>query len=122
MPSYPWRKPYLPSQIQQRVDPSFENKDKFLRTIDSLPGGTEWKLQRVTLTGDINDEDGKPLTEELEMWYRDPVECIRELLGNPMFQNVTKFTPEKLFEDRDGKCQVVNEMWTADWWWKIQIS
>ena len=87
-----------------------------------MPGGTEWKLQRVTLTGDINDEDGKPLTEELEMWYRDPVECIRELLGNPMFQNVTKFAPEKLFEDRDGKCQVVNEMWTADWWWKIQVS
>ncbi|EDR03415.1 uncharacterized protein LACBIDRAFT_331514 [Laccaria bicolor S238N-H82] len=54
------------------------------------------------------------------MWYQDPVECIWELLRNPMFQNVTKFAPEKLFEDKLGKREVVNKMWTADWWWKIQ--
>jgi len=50
------------------------------------------------------------------------VECIRELVGNPMFQDAMKYAPEKLFEDKEGNNDVVNEMWTAEWWWKLQVS
>lgn len=81
----------------------------------------EWKLQRVKLNGDLKNDDGKSLSEEVELWYRNPVECIRELLGNPMFRDVTKYAPEKLYEDFAEKVNVVNEMWTASWWWEIQV-
>lgn len=68
------------------------------------------------------DEDGKPLTEELELWWRDPVECIRELLGNPVFKEIMRYAPEHHYQDKEGKVRITNEMWTADWWWKLQVN
>ncbi len=76
----------------------------------------------MKLTGDQKDVDGKPLTEELELWWRDPVEVIKDLMGNPAFREVMKYAPEKHFEDATGQSEVINEMWTAEWWWKLQVS
>ncbi|KAL0581893.1 hypothetical protein V5O48_000122 [Marasmius crinis-equi] len=106
--------------IQNRLQLSFENKKEYLEKIDSLPRGTEWKLHKITLEGDLKSDDGSPLTEDVELWYRDPIECIRELMGNPMFREATRYVPEKLFTDAAGTNEVFNEMWTAEWWWKIQ--
>lgn len=61
------------------------------------------------------------MVEELELWYRDPVECIRELISNPLFRGKMSFAPEQLFEDPDGKRRVWSEMNTGDWWWKVQV-
>lgn len=77
--------------------------------------------EEVKLTGDLNDGEGRPMEETLELWYRDPVECIRELIGNPMFQEVMRYAPERVFRDRQGRVRQIDEMWTADWWWKIQV-
>jgi hypothetical protein len=111
----------LQEQIQQRVGPTFRNKEALLDMIDQLPRGVEWKLEKLTLKGDEVDEDGDPMTEDLELWYRDPVECIAELMGNPMFKDVMRYSPEKVFEDPEGTKKIVNEMWTAEWWWKMQV-
>jgi hypothetical protein len=32
-----------------------------------------------------------------------------------------QYAPEKLFTDEAGTDEVVNEMWTAQWWWEIQV-
>ncbi|KAL0069193.1 hypothetical protein AAF712_003881 [Marasmius tenuissimus] len=74
-------------QIEERVKPYFTTKDEFLKDIDALPGGIDWKYHTVRLEGDRTDEDGRQMTEELELWMRDPVECIRELIGNPAFRD-----------------------------------
>lgn len=44
-------------------------KDKLLDMIDSLPGGIEWNLHEIHLTGDLKDDNGKLLTETLELWW-----------------------------------------------------
>ncbi|KIY48855.1 hypothetical protein FISHEDRAFT_42547, partial [Fistulina hepatica ATCC 64428] len=54
------------------------------------------------------------------LWYRDPVECIRELIGNPVFRDAMAYAPETLYEGADGKTRIVNEMHTAEWWMDIQ--
>ena len=74
------------------------------------------------MTGDKVDENGQPLAEELELWSRDPVECIYELLSNPMFKDSISYVPEKVYEDSKGKTRIYDEMWTADWWWDVQVS
>ncbi|KAJ7582127.1 hypothetical protein C8J56DRAFT_1015707 [Mycena floridula] len=102
------------------VVPSFETKDKLLEMVDSLPQGVTWQLERMTVKGDLVSEDGNQQIEELEIWYRDPVEVIKELVGNPMFKDVIRYAPEKLYEDKSGEKRVIDEMWTADWWWEIQ--
>ncbi|KAL1660996.1 hypothetical protein GGF50DRAFT_129833 [Schizophyllum commune] len=108
--------------MRKRAMPSYSNKNDFLATIDQLPQGPEWKLETITLTGDQADEDGSLQTEDLELWYRDPVECIRELMGNPLFRDALCYEPGREFEQRPHGLEEesVNEMWTGAWWWKIQ--
>ncbi|KAH9947697.1 hypothetical protein B0H21DRAFT_778363 [Amylocystis lapponica] len=106
--------------IQQRVHPAYPTKDTLLKVIDSLPGGVDWICKEMNQTGDLLDADGKPMSEMLELWYRDPVECVRELLGNPAFANVMHYTPERVYEDEERKSAVTDEMWTAEWWWETQ--
>ncbi|KAF8152285.1 hypothetical protein B0H34DRAFT_111607, partial [Crassisporium funariophilum] len=60
------------------------------------------------------------MEEELELWMRDPVECVRELMGNPAFKNFMAYAPEHIFTDEAGTKRVFDEMWTADWWWNTQ--
>ena len=74
------------------------------------------------LDGDVPDENGTLKTEEIELWRRDPVDCIRELIGNPTFREFLKYAPEKLFEKMDGSGRIYDETWTGDWWWEMQVS
>jgi Plavaka transposase len=59
--------------------------------------------------------------ESLELWRRNPVDCIKELFGNPAFKNVMRYAPERHYADQEAKIRVYDEMWTADWWWERQV-
>lgn len=102
--------------------PSFHNKRTFLQKIDALPHGPEWICEQWELVGDKKDEDGNACTEEIELWRRDPVACVAELLGNPVFRDFVRFAPEQLFADEDGEDRMIDESWTADWWWDVQVT
>lgn len=67
------------------------------------------------------DDEGKPRTEEIELWKRDPVACIRELMGDARFKEHMCYTPEQVYTDDTGTSRVYSEMGTADWWWQIQV-
>lgn len=126
---------YLPfMKISERASPSYTGKTDFFDKIDSLPGGVndklsgsiKWHCKTITTTGDIPDLEKDPTsktmkTETVELWFRDPVEYVAELIGNPMFKDAMRYAPEKLFTDEAGTDEVVNEMWTAQWWWEIQV-
>jgi Plavaka transposase len=100
----------------------FKNKRAFYRCIDTLPRGAKWTCEPFEITGDERDENGKLRREVLHLWKRNPVECIRELIGNPAFRDKMQYVPEKVYEDRDGKVRIFDEMWTGDWWWNLQVS
>ncbi|KAE9392970.1 hypothetical protein BT96DRAFT_784742, partial [Gymnopus androsaceus JB14] len=106
--------------VKKRIDPNYKSKDDFLKAIDDLPSGVSWQREVISLTGDIQNEEGVTLTEELELWYRNPVECVHELMGNPVFRDVMKYAPEKLFNDAEQRSERINEMWTGQWWWELQ--
>jgi hypothetical protein len=61
------------------------------------------------------------MTEDLELWKRDPVECVKELIGNPAFQNLVSYVPQRAYADKAGLKRIFDEMWTADWWWDTQV-
>ncbi|OBZ67180.1 hypothetical protein A0H81_13050 [Grifola frondosa] len=100
---------------------SFHNKDAFLKKIDSLPQGPTWICEPFEVTGDLKDEKGQTQVENVELWRRDPVECIRELLGNPAFKDDLRYAPEKMYGDRRAmngymmRCGVVT-------WWEVQSA
>jgi hypothetical protein len=69
-----------------------------LKKIDALPDVPKWSCEVFEITGDkldVRDASyNMMLTEEVELWKRDPVECIKELIGNPAFCKHMQFVPE----------------------------
>jgi hypothetical protein len=60
--------------------------------------------------------------EEMELWCHDPVECVRELIGNPAFKNLLAYAPKQAFQDEEGNVRMFDEMWTGEWWWDLQVT
>lgn len=112
------------TQTRERTKPTFRNKNAFLKVVDQLPTGPEWRCElirahgEVEADGDVSDRD----VEELELWIRDPVACVQELIGNPAFNGEIAYAPERVYTDIDGRSRRYDEMWTGDWWWEMQVS
>jgi len=92
-----------------------------LKKIDLLRTGPRWHYRDITITGDQTDEHGEVLTESVELWFRNPVECISELIGNPAFDGSISYVPERVYADPEGRNRIYDEMWTGDWWWDTQV-
>lgn len=69
-------------------------------------------LKHLSQASTVNERQYE--TEDLELWMRDPVECIRELMGNPEFDHMVSYAPERVFSDVEGKTRRFDEMWTGD--------
>jgi hypothetical protein len=110
------------SKVNSCENLSFHNNYTFYKKVDQLPTGPEWMCDIVTITGDIVDENGVRMEENVEVWRRDPVECVKELMGNPAFKNNMSYVAEHIYLDKGGKVRIFDEMWTGDWWWDTQVS
>ncbi|THG92808.1 hypothetical protein EW026_g8225 [Hermanssonia centrifuga] len=93
-----------------------EEEEDFLiqpeKTSDSVSGKTVAVESHTTAQGNVG------ITVEVELWHCDPVNCVRELVGNPVFRDAIRYSPEKLYKDAEGKSEIWNEMWT----WKTQVQ
>ena len=108
-------------QTQKRLNLSVPNNLSFLQKVDSLAMGPEWTCEIVTAHGNKVGQDGMMMTEYLELWKRDPVKCVKELIGNPAFQNLVSYVPQWAYADKAGLKHIFDKMWTADWWWDTQV-
>ncbi|EJD33711.1 hypothetical protein AURDEDRAFT_33822, partial [Auricularia subglabra TFB-10046 SS5] len=81
----------------QGMSVSFSSSRQYFQCIDSLPQGRRWKLKKIRVVGDIKDAHGKLLVEKLELWYRDVVEIVSDLLANPAFAHCIDFKPLRLW-------------------------
>ncbi|KAG1830781.1 Zn-finger domain-containing protein [Suillus variegatus] len=101
---------------QNRTKPSFHNNRSFLQKVDELPHAAAWSCKKVKVQGNKTDEKGQTLHEEVEVWMRDPVECVKDLIGNPLFRDHMVYAPARAYRDPAGLHRVIDDMWTADWW------
>lgn len=73
------------------------------------------------------------MTQTVDCWVRDPVALIEELIGNPEFKDVMDYAPYReevegyLEELRNAKEmgdveRVIEEMGSAEWWERVQVS
>ena len=109
-------------QTHNHFKPSFTSNHMFQKKMNKLHTGAQWERKIIKTTGDLRDEDGELLAEENELWVRDPVECIRELIGNPAFHDYLAYDCQQVFADKEGDTRRYDEMWTGEWWWKTQVS
>lgn len=78
--------------------------------IDNLPGRPSFKCQDVYI--------GK---EWVQFYYRDIVQCIRAIYGDPEFAADLVFAPERHYVDSERTQRVYSDMHTGNWWWSIQV-
>ena len=90
--------------------------------MDTLPHGPAWSCKNITVQGDRVDGDGEKMCENFELWIRNPVECIKDLIGNPLFKDHMVYAPSRAYMDDAGLQRVFDEMWTGDWWCDKQVS
>ncbi|KAG6859996.1 hypothetical protein C0995_000743 [Termitomyces sp. Mi166 len=113
---------WLMKNVGQNATDEYLKLPIFLQKVDALPTGPKWNCEIVHVEGNMIGEDGQVMFENLELWMRDPVECICKLIENPAFKNLMAYLPEQAFLDEACLEQIYDEMWMSDWWWKIQAS
>jgi Plavaka transposase len=89
---------------------SYQNVTQLDALIDTLPGRPPFKCETLTIYG-----------QEYSLHYRDIVPCIRGLIGNPEFADHLVFAPKHHYIDAERKIRVIDEMYTGDWWWFVQV-
>ena len=67
-------------------------------------------------------EDGTMMSEDLKLWKQNPVKCVKELIGNPVYQDLISYVPQQVYSNEGRMNRVYDEMWTGDWWWDTQVS
>ncbi|KAI0682454.1 hypothetical protein BC835DRAFT_1311511, partial [Cytidiella melzeri] len=115
----PWA-PFAMSRHHEAL--SFKDKRAFFAKIDELPRGPKWQCEMIKVTGSEKDAEGnsREKVELVELWKRNPVDCIKELIANPLLAEHMRFRSERLYENEDRKWPIFSEMWTGEWWETIQ--
>jgi hypothetical protein len=75
----------------------------------------------MKLYGDKLDSKGNKPVEHLELWLRNIVDCVRDLIGNPTFREHMAYAPEKVYRDLHALRRIYDQAWTADWWHETQV-
>ncbi|KAI9437037.1 hypothetical protein H4582DRAFT_2112014 [Lactarius indigo] len=60
--------------------------------------------------------------ETLQLYYRDIIQCLWALYGDPKFAADMIFAPECHHTKHNWTCRVYSDMHTGDWWWAVQTS
>ncbi|KZT47801.1 hypothetical protein CALCODRAFT_445092 [Calocera cornea HHB12733] len=92
---------------------SFENVAQLERKLSAVPGGPKW--QQATIS--IKNAPDQPR----QLLYRDPVECLQYLLGNPTFKEDLILEPYFEYTDETMSERLINEMPTGDYCCRVQV-
>ncbi|KAI0057711.1 hypothetical protein BV25DRAFT_1811991 [Artomyces pyxidatus] len=102
---------------------SFKNKAELLAIVDSLPGPrASWRHIEIRVQGNVpvpNESGGKTKTEKLDLWARDPVEVISDLISHPAFKDDLAYAPVRVTEQSPPH-SVFEEMEMCKWWREMQ--
>jgi hypothetical protein len=75
-----------------------------------LPGRPPFRCQEVVIGN-----------EQLQFHFRDILQCIWALYGNPEFVQDLHFAPERHYVDEEQTQRIYGDMYTGDWWWSVQV-
>ncbi|KAI0039026.1 hypothetical protein FA95DRAFT_1504736 [Auriscalpium vulgare] len=96
--------------VSDALDLPFKNANELNSIIDNqLPRRPAFKHDRIEVGG-----------EKFDFYYRDALECIKALYGDPEFAPYMAFAPERHYSDADQTIRVYNQMHTGKWWWRVQ--
>ncbi|KAI8994099.1 hypothetical protein BD414DRAFT_513707 [Trametes punicea] len=94
--------------VAENLALSFKNSRELNKIIDGglPPSRPRFQRHEIIVAG-----------ESFEVYFRDILECIRSLYGDPEFAPLLLLEPEKHFTDEEEKTRVYFDMNTGKWWW-----
>ncbi|PSR97382.1 hypothetical protein PHLCEN_2v4327 [Hermanssonia centrifuga] len=99
-------------KVHEKLGLSFKNSRELNRIIDGLPAQRpRFKREEIVVAG-----------ESYDVHFRDIIECVRALYGDPEFARHLVFLPERHYADADHTKRLYHDMHTGNWWWAVQKS
>ncbi|KAH9012017.1 hypothetical protein EDB84DRAFT_1590615 [Lactarius hengduanensis] len=96
-------------RLVDSLELSYHNPQELNNIVDAkLPGCAPFMCQDLLISD-----------ETLHFYYRDIIQCLRVLYGDPKFARDIIFTPEHQYTQAPA-CRVYSDMHTGDWWWASQ--
>jgi len=82
--------------------------------MELLPKVPDWKVKKVGITGYAT-------REPTFLFYRDSLDCVEYLLGNPLFMDCMDFCLIRLYQDAEQTIRVYTEWLTGNAAWEMQV-
>ncbi|KAF9000765.1 hypothetical protein BDQ17DRAFT_1391292 [Cyathus striatus] len=89
---------------------SFKSSSELNQRIDeNLPGCPHFVRKEICIGN-----------ETCDVYFRDIIDCVKALLGDPNFAPYLVFEPEKHYTDNTETTRMYHDMHTGRWWWEKQ--
>ena len=92
---------------------SFRNAKRLRGLAEMLPKGPEWQCKPCN--------SPYPTKKKVDLFYRDPLECIKSILSNPLVNDHIKFTPFRIYESAVNAMRIYTEWLSGDVAWSMQV-
>ncbi|KAJ7112281.1 hypothetical protein C8R44DRAFT_833175 [Mycena epipterygia] len=99
--------------VREKLGLSYSNIRGLHQIIDEIPERAAWTAKLLSFPDRPH--------ETYTIRYRDPLDAIRSLLGNPAHAKDIVYAPKRIFSSKKKDNRVYNEMWTGQWWTAIQV-
>ncbi|KAJ7822993.1 hypothetical protein B0H14DRAFT_3111039 [Mycena olivaceomarginata] len=106
--------PGVTCQVADELGLSYSNIRGLHKIIDEIPERAVWTSKSLSFP-DRPDE-------KYIIRYRNPLDAIQSLLGNPAHAKDIVYAPKRIFSSKKKDNRVYNEMWTGKWWAAVQSS
>ena len=102
-------------KVVERLELSFRTAAQLNKIIDeTLPGRPTFRRHELIVGGEV-----------CEVFYRDVIECIRGIFGDPTFTPYLIVAPEKHYTcgvGQGGTARMYHDLHTGKWWWATQVG
>ncbi|KAH7917158.1 hypothetical protein BV22DRAFT_1026893, partial [Leucogyrophana mollusca] len=96
--------------VGDKLGLSYRTSKELNATIDKkLPSRPRFVHEQVIVAG-----------EAFDVYYRDVIECVKALYGDPDFAPYLAFRAERHYADEDQTVRLFHDMHTGKWWWETQ--
>ena len=92
---------------------SFRSAKDLRNRAELLPKGPEWKSLSITPV--------YPTKNKIQLFYRDPVECLQMLMRNPLLKDHLEFEPFHIFKTAEKLMRIYTEWLSGDMAWSMQV-
>lgn len=78
-----------------------------------MPSEAPWVTTQISFTDRPN--------EKFFVQYRNVLDAVKALLGDPELAKHLVYKPSKVFTDPSRESRIYSEMWTGKWWSEVQV-